>query len=156
MSVIVAVPLLILHGVKFSNISPISLRLASPPHRKKRKKFPTSIILAIPFTPTHSGRALTTVFSPPTKWCASDRTQIGLTATPKETKEVSNIDYFGDPIYTYSLRQGIDDGFLAPYKVVRIRSDSDWPHRHTERNERSFQHRLFWRSHLHLLTQAGH
>lgn len=52
-------------------------------------------------------------------------TQIGLTATPKETKEVSNIDYFGDPIYTYSLRQGIDDGFLAPYKVVRIDLDKD-------------------------------
>ncbi len=52
-------------------------------------------------------------------------TQIGLTATPKETEEVSNIDYFGDPIYTYSLRQGIDDGFLAPYKVVRIDIDRD-------------------------------
>lgn len=52
-------------------------------------------------------------------------TQIGLTATPKETEEVSNIDYFGNPIYTYSLRQGIDDGFLAPYKVVRIDLDKD-------------------------------
>lgn len=55
----------------------------------------------------------------------SSATQIGLTATPKETKAVSNIDYFGDPIYTYSLRQGIDDGFLAPYKVVRIDIDKD-------------------------------
>ena len=55
----------------------------------------------------------------------SSATQIGLTATPKETKEVSNIDYFGGPIYTYSLRQGIDDGFLAPYKVVRIDLDKD-------------------------------
>jgi len=55
----------------------------------------------------------------------SSATQIGLTATPKETKDVSNIDYFGDPIYTYSLRQGIDDGFLAPYKVVRIDIDKD-------------------------------
>lgn len=55
----------------------------------------------------------------------SAATQIGLTATPKETKEVSNIDYFGDPIYTYSLRQGIEDGFLAPYKVVRIDIDRD-------------------------------
>ena len=45
---------------------------------------------------------------------------IGLTATPKETREVSNIEYFGDPIYTYSLRQGIADGFLAPYKVIRV------------------------------------
>lgn len=55
----------------------------------------------------------------------SSATQIGLTATPKETKDVSNIDYFGEPIYTYSLRQGIDDGFLAPYKVVRIDLDRD-------------------------------
>ncbi len=47
-------------------------------------------------------------------------THIGLTATPKETNEISNIEYFGDPIYTYSLKQGIDDGFLAPYRVVRI------------------------------------
>ena len=55
----------------------------------------------------------------------SSATQIGLTATPKETKDVSNIDYFGEPIYTYSLRQGIDDGFLAPYNVVRIDLDKD-------------------------------
>ena len=52
-------------------------------------------------------------------------TQIGMTATPKETRDVSNIDYFGDPLYTYSLRQGIEDGFLAPYKVVRIDIDKD-------------------------------
>jgi type I restriction enzyme R subunit len=52
-------------------------------------------------------------------------TQIGLTATPKETSEVSNIDYFGAPVYTYSLRQGIDDGFLAPYKVIRVGLDKD-------------------------------
>lgn len=52
-------------------------------------------------------------------------TQIGLTATPKETKTASNIEYFGDPIYSYSLRQGISDGFLAPYKVVRIGLDRD-------------------------------
>jgi len=51
--------------------------------------------------------------------------QIGMTATPKETKEVSNITYFGEPIYTYSLKQGIDDGFLAPYKVIRIGLDRD-------------------------------
>lgn len=55
----------------------------------------------------------------------SSATQIGLTATPKETRDVSNIDYFGQPLYTYSLRQGIDDGFLAPYKVVRIDLDKD-------------------------------
>jgi type I restriction enzyme R subunit len=50
----------------------------------------------------------------------SSAIQIGMTATPKETKDVSNIDYFGEPIYTYSLKQGIEDGFLAPYKVVRV------------------------------------
>ena len=55
----------------------------------------------------------------------SSATQIGMTATPKETKDVSNIEYFGDPIYTYSLKQGIEDGFLAPYKVVRIGIDKD-------------------------------
>ena len=51
--------------------------------------------------------------------------QIGLTATPKETADVSNIDYFGEPVYIYSLRQGIDDGFLAPYKVLRVDVDKD-------------------------------
>ena len=55
----------------------------------------------------------------------SSATQIGLTATPKETKETSNIEYFGEPIYTYSLKQGISDGFLAPYKVIRIGLDKD-------------------------------
>lgn len=55
----------------------------------------------------------------------SSATQIGMTATPKETKDVSNIYYFGQPIYTYSLKQGIEDGFLAPYKVVRIDFDKD-------------------------------
>jgi len=55
----------------------------------------------------------------------SSATQIGLTATPKETKEISNTEYFGDPIYTYSLRQGIADGFLAPYKVIRVGLDRD-------------------------------
>jgi len=52
-------------------------------------------------------------------------THVGLTATPKETKEVSNIDYFGEPLYTYSLREGIDDGFLAPYKVMKVTLDID-------------------------------
>lgn len=52
-------------------------------------------------------------------------TQIGLTATPKENKEVSNIHYFGKPIYTYSLKQGIQDGFLAPFKVIRVHLDKD-------------------------------
>lgn len=52
-------------------------------------------------------------------------TQIGLTATPKETKDVSNSDYFGEPVYTYSLKQGIEDGYLAPYKVIRVDLDKD-------------------------------
>ena len=51
--------------------------------------------------------------------------QIGLTATPKETRYVSNITYFDEPVYTYSLKRGIEDGFLAPYKVVRIAIDKD-------------------------------
>ncbi len=55
----------------------------------------------------------------------SSATQIGLTATPKETSEISTTNYFGEPIYTYSLRQGIEDGFLAPYKVVRFDIDKD-------------------------------
>ncbi len=52
-------------------------------------------------------------------------TQIGMTATPKETNDVSNINYFGEPIYTYSLKDGIEDGFLAPYKVIKVSLDKD-------------------------------
>ncbi len=55
----------------------------------------------------------------------SSATQIGLTATPKETEYVSNINYFGKPVYTYSLKQGIRDGFLAPYKVIKVHLDVD-------------------------------
>ncbi|MGC4367519.1 EcoAI/FtnUII family type I restriction enzme subunit R [Hydrogenophaga sp. R2] len=55
----------------------------------------------------------------------SSATQVGLTATPKETEEVSNSHYFGEPIYTYSLKQGVEDGYLAPYKVIRIDLDRD-------------------------------
>ncbi|MCL1827764.1 MAG: DEAD/DEAH box helicase family protein [Candidatus Cloacimonetes bacterium] len=55
----------------------------------------------------------------------TDATQIGMTATPKETTDVSNISYFGEPLYTYSLKQGIEDGFLAPYKVIRVSIDKD-------------------------------
>ncbi|UQF71801.1 DEAD/DEAH box helicase family protein [Vagococcus lutrae] len=54
-----------------------------------------------------------------------DTTHVGLTATPKHDKEASNIDYFGEPVYTYSLKQGIDDGFLAPYRVIRVGLDVD-------------------------------
>ena len=55
----------------------------------------------------------------------SNATQIGLTATPKETTDISTQTYFGEPIYTYSLRQGIEDGYLAPYKVIRVTLDRD-------------------------------
>ena len=53
----------------------------------------------------------------------SSATQIGMTATPKETKYVSNINYFGEPVYTYSLKEGIEDGFLAPFRVINITTD---------------------------------
>ena len=55
----------------------------------------------------------------------SSATHLGLTATPKESSEVSNIGYFGEPVYVYSLKQGIEDGFLAPYKVIRVGLDKD-------------------------------
>ena len=55
----------------------------------------------------------------------STATQIGMTATPKETKYVSNIDYFGEPVYSYSLKQGIEDGFLAPFKVIHVHTNID-------------------------------
>src|SRR6202041_3987759 len=62
-------------------------------------------------------------------------TQIGLTATPKETEYVSNIHYFGAPVYTYSLRQGIEDGFLAPYKVIKVQIDVDFEGYRPERGD---------------------
>ena len=67
----------------------------------------------------------------------SAATQIGMTATPKETRYVSNIDYFGEPVYTYSLREGIEDGFLAPFKVVNVKTDiSDgWRPCHGQRDK---------------------
>lgn len=55
----------------------------------------------------------------------SNAVQIGMTATPKETEDVSNIDYFGEPLYTYSLKQGIEDGFLAPYRVIKVAINKD-------------------------------
>ncbi len=63
-------------------------------------------------------------------------THIGLTATPKETKEVSNIEYFQEPIFTYSLRQGIEDGFLAPYKVIRVGLNIDLEGWRPEKNKK--------------------
>ena len=76
----------------------------------------TSAIAAAPAT-TANGERFSNYFK--------SATHIGLTATPKETKEVSNTEYFGDPLYTYSLKQGIDDGFLAPYKVIKVTLDID-------------------------------
>ncbi|GAB4073134.1 DEAD/DEAH box helicase family protein [Barrientosiimonas marina] len=75
-------------------------------------------------------------------------THIGMTATPKETEDVSNMDYFGKPIYTYSLKQGIDDGFLAPYRVVRYLFDRDvegWrPHKgEKDRNGEVIEDRMY-------------
>ncbi len=68
----------------------------------------------------------------------SSATQIGLTATPKETKDVSSSDYFGDSLYTYSLKQGIQDGFLAPYKVLRVGLNVDlegWRPEHGQKDK---------------------
>ena len=78
-------------------------------------------------------------------------THIGLTATPKETDKVSNIEYFGEPIYTYSLKQGIDDGFLAPYKVVKVTLDIDadgWrpPKGYLDRNGNPVEDRIYNRT----------
>ena len=78
-------------------------------------------------------------------------TQIGMTATPKETFDTSNIEYFGDPIYTYSLKQGIDDGFLAPYRVVRIGLNVDlegWrpPKGHLDKSGEPVEDRIYNRT----------
>lgn len=74
--------------------------------------------------------------------------QIGMTATPKETNDTSNIEYFGDPIYTYSLKQGIDDGFLAPYRVIKISLNVDlngWtpPKRFLDKSKNPVENRLY-------------
>lgn len=81
----------------------------------------------------------------------SGATHIGLTATPKETKTTSNIEYFKDPIYTYSLKQGIDDGFLAPYKVIKVSLDIDlegWrpPKGFLDKNGNEVEDRIYNRS----------
>jgi type I restriction enzyme R subunit len=78
----------------------------------------------------------------------SSATHLGLTATPKETRDVSNLHYFGEPVYTYSLKQGIEDGFLAPYKVIRIDFDKDlqgWRPRlgQTDRNGQLIEDRIY-------------
>lgn len=80
----------------------------------------------------------------------SSATQIGMTATPKETKYISNIDYFGEPVYTYSLREGIDDGFLAPFKVYNIHTNigEGWrPYKgQTDKNGNIIEDRLYTNS----------
>lgn len=81
----------------------------------------------------------------------SGATHIGMTATPKETKTTSNIEYFNDPIYTYSLKQGIDDGFLAPYKVIKVSLDIDlegWrpPKGFLDKNGNEVEDRIYNRS----------
>ena len=74
-------------------------------------------------------------------------TQIGMTATPKETNDISNIAYFGEPVYTYSLREGVDDGFLAPFKVINIRTNigEGWrPYQgQTDANGRLIEDRIY-------------
>jgi type I restriction enzyme R subunit len=72
----------------------------------------------------------------------SAATQIGMTATPKETKDVSNMDYYGEPVYTYSLKQGIEDGFLAPYKVIRITTSVDEGWRPTKGLKDKYGHEI--------------
>ena len=116
------------HGRQGLRDLPLRSIRPSPAPRKSR----TSTNSSRPTSSTSSSSTSATAAAPPTTPPGakildyfSSATQIGLTATPKETKDVSNIDYFGDPIYTYSLKQGIDDGFLAPYKVVRIDIDKD-------------------------------
>ncbi len=94
-------------------------------HKKIFKEFSRDFFDLIIIDECHRGSA-----SKDSQWREileyfSGATQIGMTATPKETKYVSNIHYFGDPIYTYSLKQGIEDGFLAPYKVIRVHMDKD-------------------------------
>ncbi|GHN59705.1 hypothetical protein ME806_00010 [Lactobacillus delbrueckii] len=69
-------------------------------------------------------------------------TQIGMTATPKNDSEASNLDYFGEPIYTYSLKQGIEDGFLAPYKVIRVNLDVDVNGYRPKKNQKDANGRL--------------
>lgn len=89
------------------------------------KQFPTDFFDLIVVDECHRGSAAEDSAWRDVLEYFSSATHLGLTATPKETKEVSNINYFGDPVYTYSLKQGIEDGFLAPYKVIRIATDMD-------------------------------
>ena len=97
----------------------------SKPERKIFRKFSPKFFDLIVIDECHRGSAAEDSAWREILEYFSSATQIGMTATPKETEYVSNINYFGEPVYTYSLRQGIQDGFLAPYKVIRIHIDLD-------------------------------
>jgi type I restriction enzyme, R subunit len=89
------------------------------------KKFPRDFFDLIVIDEAHRGSA-----SDDSQWREileyyDGATQIGMTATPKQETGADNVEYFGEPIYTYSLKQGIADGFLAPYRVLRVTLDKD-------------------------------
>ena len=94
-------------------------------HQKAYRKFSPEFFDLIVIDECHRGSAADDSAWREILEYFSSATQIGLTATPKETKYVSNIDYFGEPVFSYSLKQGIRDGFLAPYKVVKVHIDRD-------------------------------
>ena len=94
-------------------------------HQKAYKKLSPSFFDLIVIDECHRGSAAADSAWREILEYFSSATQIGLTATPKETKYVSNISYFGEPVFSYSLKQGVSDGFLAPYKVVKIHIDRD-------------------------------
>lgn len=106
----------------------LSLYQAVSGHEEKRniyKQFPPDFFDLVVVDECHRGSAAEN-----SSWRAilnyfSTATHIGMTATPKETNDVSTTEYFGEPVYTYSLKQGIEDGYLAPYKIIRVRLDID-------------------------------
>ena len=100
--------------------------ITSPEERQKVfKQFSQSFFDLIVVDECHRGSAAEDSIWREILEYFSSATQIGLTATPRETKYISNIDYFGEPVYSYSLKQGILDGFLAPYKVIKVHIDRD-------------------------------
>ena len=94
-------------------------------HQKTYREFSPSFFDLIVIDECHRGSAAEDSAWREILEYFSSATQIGLTATPKETKYASNIGYFGEPVFSYSLKQGISDGFLAPYKVVKVHIDRD-------------------------------